>query len=74
MGTIRNKITSRPPTKHIYDTPKPISIDCVKNWLMALGMAFDWLDRTPTILQGYLIHPATLGPSPFALNAMYGSP
>jgi hypothetical protein len=49
MGKIRNKITSRPLTKHVYDTPKPISIDCVKNWLMALAMAFDWLDRTPRI-------------------------
>jgi hypothetical protein len=49
LSKIRNKITSRPLTKHVYDTPKPISIDCVKNWLMALAMAFDWFDRTPRI-------------------------
>jgi len=49
LSKIRNKITSRPLTKHVYDTPKPISIDCVKNWLMALAMVFDWLDRTPRI-------------------------
>jgi hypothetical protein len=44
LSKIRNKITSRPPTKHVYDTPKPISIDCVKNWLMSLAMAFDWFE------------------------------
>lgn len=49
LSRIRNKVTSRPLTKHSYDTLKPISIDCVKGWLMALGMAFDWFDRTPRI-------------------------
>lgn len=49
LSRIRNKITSRPMTRHAYDTQKPISIDCVKNWLMTLGMAFDWFDLTPRI-------------------------
>jgi hypothetical protein len=49
LGRVRNKITARPLTRHRYDTPRPISIDCVKNWLMALGMAFDWFDLTPRI-------------------------
>ena len=49
LNRIRNRITGRPLTKHDVDTPKRISIDCVKNWLMALAMAFDWFDRTPRI-------------------------
>jgi len=49
LAKIRNRITSRPLSKHERTTPRPISIDCVNNWLMTLGMAFDWLDRTPRI-------------------------
>jgi hypothetical protein len=49
LSRIRNRVTSRPLTKHVYDTPKPISIDCVKGWLMTLGMAFEWFDRTARI-------------------------
>jgi hypothetical protein len=49
LSRIRNRITGRPMTKHVYDSQRPISIDCVKGWLMTLGMAFDWFDRTPRI-------------------------
>jgi hypothetical protein len=59
VARIRNKITDRPLTKHVYDTPKPISIDCVKNWLMALGMAStgrtrdgDWVGRAARLAKG----------------------
>ena len=58
LTRIRNKITSRPPTRFINTSKregsegrpnKPISMDVVKGWLMLLGMAFDWFDRTPRI-------------------------
>lgn len=49
LGRIRNLITSRPLTHHQRKNRKPISIDTVKNWLMVLGMAFDWFEITPRI-------------------------
>lgn len=58
LTRIRNKITSRPLTRFQNTTKneegqgrpnKPISIDVVRSWLMLLGMAFDWFDRTPRL-------------------------
>lgn len=58
LTRIRNKITSRPLTRFQNTNKsedgqgrpnKPISIDVVRGWLMLLGMAFDWFDRTPRI-------------------------
>ena len=47
LTSIRNMITSRPITHHQRQNRKSISIDTTKNWLMVLGMAFDWFEITP---------------------------